>query len=65
MDGITVGEVMQTDFITLNEADSLEMASQVFSESRHHGLAVVDGGGELGAIRGDPVSVIELEIEAG
>jgi CIC family chloride channel protein len=47
MQAITVGEVMQTNTLTLHESDSLQVASDVFVRTRHHGLPVVNDAGEL------------------
>ncbi len=47
LDTITVSEVMQTEITTLPESDPLSMAADVFAQTRHHGLPVVDARGEL------------------
>ena len=47
LEKLTVGEVMQTDFTTLHESDSLKDAADVFMRTRHHGLPVVNQSGEL------------------
>lgn len=50
LDALTVGEVMQTDYATVNDTDSLTAAAEVFARTRHHGLPVVTAGGELAGI---------------
>ena len=47
LDTITVSEVMQTETSTLLESDPLYVAAEAFSQSRHHGLPVLDARGEL------------------
>jgi len=47
LDTITVSEVMQTETSTLLESDPLSVAAEVFAQTRHHGLPVVDAHGEL------------------
>ena len=47
LEGIDVGEVMETDMMTLRETDSLVAATDLFTRTRHHGLPVVNGLGEL------------------
>jgi len=47
LESLTVGEVMQTEVTTLHESDSLASAADVFMRTRHHGLPVVNNGGEL------------------
>jgi CIC family chloride channel protein len=47
LDTITVSEVMQTETSTLLESDLLSVAAEVFAQTRHHGLPVVDARGEL------------------
>jgi chloride channel protein, CIC family len=47
LEGIDVGEVMETDLTTLQETDALAAAADLFSRTRHHGLPVVDGSGGL------------------
>jgi CIC family chloride channel protein len=47
LDTITVGEVMQTETDPLLESDPLSVAAQIFAQTRHHGLPVVDARGEL------------------
>jgi chloride channel protein, CIC family len=47
LEGITVGEVMETDSLTLQEADSIANATDLFARTRHHGLPVVNGAGDL------------------
>jgi CIC family chloride channel protein len=50
MQAITVGEVMQTDVMTLHDSTSLQQASDVLMRTRHHGLPVVNDFGELTGI---------------
>ncbi|HTP06719.1 MAG TPA: chloride channel protein [Anaerolineae bacterium] len=47
LDTISVSEVMQAEADTLLESDPLSAAAEVFAQSRHHGLPVVDARGEL------------------
>ena len=47
METLTVGEVMQTDPITLLNTDNLAQASEKLFHTRHHGAAVVDQYGNL------------------
>ncbi len=47
LEGITVGEIMQTDVTPLHESDPLAVAAEMFMRTRHHGLPVVNGTGEL------------------
>lgn len=47
LEAITVGEVMQTQVTPLHETDSLMTAADVLMRTRHHGLPVVNGAGEL------------------
>ena len=47
LESLTVGEVMQTDVTPLHELDSLSSAADIFLRTRHHGLPVVNHGGEL------------------
>lgn len=47
LEGISVRDVMETDMLTLRDADSLTAATEVFNRTRHHGLAVVNGEGDL------------------
>jgi chloride channel protein, CIC family len=47
LDTLTVSEVMQTDSDTLLESDPISVASEAFARTRHHGLPVVNGAGEL------------------
>ncbi len=47
LEAITVGEIMQTQVVTLRESDSLATAAEVFMRTRHHGLPVVNEAGEL------------------
>ncbi len=44
---ITVSEVMQTETRHLLESDPISVATEVFAQTRHHGLPVVDARGEL------------------
>ena len=50
LEGITVSEVMDTNILTLRDTDSLAEATEIFSRTRHHGLPVVNGAGELTGI---------------
>lgn len=50
METLTVGEVMQTDPITLLNTDNLAQASEKLFHTRHHGAAVVDQYGNLTGI---------------
>ena len=47
MQAITVGEVMQTDFMTIQESTSLDEAAEILMKTRHHGLPVVNRADEL------------------
>ena len=47
LDTITVSEVMQVNSQTLRAADPLSTAVEVFAQTRHHGLPVVDDQDEL------------------
>lgn len=47
LEGITVGEVMRSDLPTLSEEATLGAAAEVFANTRHHGLPVVDAQGDL------------------
>jgi CIC family chloride channel protein len=47
LEALTVSEVMQTEVTPLHESDSLAGAADVFMQTRHHGLPVVNQGGEL------------------
>jgi CIC family chloride channel protein len=47
LEAIYVQEVMQTDPPTLHENDSLAMATELLMRTRHHGLPVLNGFGEL------------------
>jgi CIC family chloride channel protein len=47
LESLTVGEVMQTEVTPLYEFDSLSSAADVFLQTRHHGLPVVNRSGEL------------------
>ena len=59
LEAITVGEVMEPDFPTLRESDRLVAAAEVFANSRHHGLPVVNAEGALVGI----LTVQDLERE--
>lgn len=47
LEGLTVGEVMNTDVHPLAATDSLDAAADIFSQTHHHGLPVVDAAGGL------------------
>jgi chloride channel protein, CIC family len=47
LEGIAVDEVMDTKMATLRESDSLAAATDLFTQTRHHGLPVVDDAGAL------------------
>ncbi len=47
LDTITVSDVMQAATSTLLESAPLSVAAEVFAQTRHHGLPVVDARGEL------------------
>ncbi len=47
LEGITVGEVMERATRVLHEEDTLEAAAEIFAQTRHHGLPVVDAAGGL------------------
>jgi len=47
LETITVGEVMQPAPLTLAETDSVDRAAEVLAETRHHGLPVLNGAGNL------------------
>ena len=47
LEGIAVSDVMETDIMTLRDTDSLAAAMEVFNRTRHHGLPVMNGSGEL------------------
>jgi len=47
LEGLRVEEVMQTESATLRESDTLITASDLLLRTRHHGLPVVNGAGEL------------------
>ncbi len=47
LEGITVAEVMERHGRVLHEDDTLEAAAEVFAQTRHHGLPVVDADGRL------------------
>ena len=50
LEGLTVGEVMNPSVRTLDASDSLDAAAEVFGETHHHGLPVVDAGGLVGVL---------------
>lgn len=50
LEGLTVGEVMETNMPVLLESDSLHTAADRFLQTRHHGLVVVSDTGELTGI---------------
>ena len=50
LEALTVAEVMHTETSSLHESDSLSDAADVFLQTRHHGLPVVDATGELAGI---------------
>lgn len=47
LEGLAVSEVMETNMPVLHESDTLDAATDRFMQTRHHGLAVVNGQGEL------------------
>jgi CIC family chloride channel protein len=47
MQAIRVEEVMQRDVQTFKESDSLDYAAQVFADTHHHGLPVVNEANEV------------------
>lgn len=47
LEGLTVGEVMNTAVHPLAATDSLDTAADIFSQTHHHGLPVVDAAGGL------------------
>jgi len=47
LEEITVGEVMERATRVLHEEDTLEAAAEIFAQTRHHGLPVVDAAGGL------------------
>jgi CIC family chloride channel protein len=47
LEGITVSEVMETNSMTLQETASIAEATDVLARTRHHGLPVLNRGGEL------------------
>jgi CIC family chloride channel protein len=47
LEALTVDAVMQTDVTILHESDSLANAADVFMQTRHHGLPVVNDRAEL------------------
>lgn len=50
LETITVADVMQPAPMTLSETDSLERVAEIFAETRHHGLPVLNAQGELAGI---------------
>jgi len=47
LDTLAVSEVMQTETSTLLESEPLSVATEVFAQTHHHGLPVVNKSGEL------------------
>ncbi len=47
LQSITVGEVMQTEIVTLHDTDTINAASDILLHLRSHGLPVVNSAGEL------------------
>jgi CIC family chloride channel protein len=47
LERVTVGEVMQPAPFTLDESDTLARAADLFQETRHHGVPVLNKQGEL------------------
>lgn len=47
MEGITVGEVMEQGLHVLEASATLQAAADIFAQTRHHGLPVVDACGKL------------------
>ncbi|HSD85780.1 MAG TPA: chloride channel protein [Anaerolineae bacterium] len=47
LEALTVSEVMQPEVTPLGESDSLASAAEVFMQTRHHGLPVLNQTGEL------------------
>jgi CIC family chloride channel protein len=47
LETVTVGEVMQPTPCTLNDTDTLEQASELFLQTHHHGVPVIDAQGDL------------------
>ena len=60
LEGLTVGEVMNTSVRPLNAADSLDAAADVFRETHHHGLPVVDAGGLVGVLTVQDLERVQL-----
>ncbi len=58
LEGITVGEVMETGMATLAEGDTLAAATDILTQTRHHGLPVLSAGGDLAGI----LTVQDLEM---
>jgi CIC family chloride channel protein len=50
LEGITVGEVMDKNFVLLKEDETLHEAAEKMLRLRSHGLMVVDAGGNLSGI---------------
>jgi CIC family chloride channel protein len=50
LETITVEEVMQPAPLTLSETDTVKHARQIFTDTRHHGLPVLNARGELTGI---------------
>jgi CIC family chloride channel protein len=62
LDTITVSEVMQAETDTLLESDPLSAAAEVFAQTRHHGLPVVDARGKLcGILTVQDVERVQLD----
>ena len=47
MDGLTVDEIMTRDFDTIPTDTTLSELARILSESRHHGIAILDEQGKL------------------
>lgn len=47
LEGITVGEVMDQGGRVLEASDTLQAAADIFAQTRHHGLPVLDASGQL------------------
>lgn len=50
LETITVAEVMQPAPLTLSETDSLDQVTEIFAETHHHGLPVLNARGKLTGI---------------
>lgn len=50
LETITVKEVMETEFVTLRESDTLAVATDLLNRKRQHGLPVLNDDGELSGI---------------